>query len=122
MLRNRESKLKGSYNISKTAKIVDSASLDFSGGLIIEDGVRIFEDVLILTHSHNLRNMEEVTPRPLLIKSNAIIAARAIILESVDYIGENSIIGAGAVVTKSVPDNQFWAGNPAVYIKNIDNS
>ena len=35
-------------------------------------------------------------------------------------IGENSIVGAGSVVTKDVPDNSIYAGNPAGFIKRID--
>jgi UDP-2-acetamido-3-amino-2,3-dideoxy-glucuronate N-acetyltransferase len=29
------------------------------------------------------------------------------------------MIGAGSVVTKNVPSNQLWYGNPAKFIKNI---
>jgi acetyltransferase-like isoleucine patch superfamily enzyme len=32
-------------------------------------------------------------------------------------IGQNSLIGAGSVVTKNIPSNQIWAGNPAKFIK-----
>ena len=32
-------------------------------------------------------------------------------------IGENAIIGAGSVVTKDVPANEVWAGNPARFIR-----
>ena len=35
-------------------------------------------------------------------------------------IGENSIIGAGAVVTKNIPANVVAAGNPAKVVKNLD--
>ena len=35
-------------------------------------------------------------------------------------IGENSIIGAGSVVTRSIPKNQIWAGNPAKFIRVIN--
>ena len=32
-------------------------------------------------------------------------------------IGRNVIVGAGSVVTKDIPDNEIWAGNPARLIK-----
>lgn len=32
-------------------------------------------------------------------------------------IGENAIVGAGSVVTKDIPDNEIWAGNPARFIR-----
>lgn len=35
-------------------------------------------------------------------------------------IGRNCVIGAGAVVTKDVPDNQIWVGNPAKYLKEVE--
>lgn len=46
----------------------------------------------------------------------AFIGAGTIICNSVK-IGKNSIVGAGSVVTKDIPDNEIWAGNPAKFIK-----
>lgn len=55
---------------------------------------------------------------PVIIEDNAFIGARSIILKGVT-IGANSIIGAGSVVTKSIPANEIWAGNPAKFIRKI---
>jgi len=55
---------------------------------------------------------------PIHIKKYAFIGADSIILKGVT-IGENCVIGAGSVVRKDIPDNQIWAGNPAVYIKDV---
>ena len=52
------------------------------------------------------------------ICDNVFIGAKCIILKGVT-IGENSVIGAGSVVTKNVPADQIWAGNPAKFIKNV---
>lgn len=54
---------------------------------------------------------------PILINDNVFIGMNSIILKGV-IIGENSIIGAGSVVTKNIPANEIWAGNPARFIKN----
>ena len=53
-----------------------------------------------------------------IIENNVFIGAHSTILKGV-HIGENSIIGAGSVVTKSIPDNEIWGGNPAKFIRNI---
>lgn len=53
------------------------------------------------------------------IGNNVFIGYRSIILKGVT-IGDNSIIGAGSVVTKDVPKNTVWAGNPAKYLMSLD--
>lgn len=53
------------------------------------------------------------------IGDNVYICANSSVIGNVT-IGNNVIIGAGSVVTKDVPDNCVYAGNPAKFIKNID--
>lgn len=50
------------------------------------------------------------------IENNVFIGAHSTILKGVT-IGENSIVGACSVVTKNIPANEIWAGNPAKFIK-----
>lgn len=57
---------------------------------------------------------------PVLIKRGAFIGCNSIIGKGV-IIGERSVIAAGSVVSKNVPDDEIWGGNPAVFIKKIDN-
>lgn len=56
--------------------------------------------------------------KPIIIKKNAWIGAAATILPGVT-IGENSVIAAGAVVSKDIPDNVVAGGIPAKIIKTI---
>lgn len=55
---------------------------------------------------------------PIHIEDDAFIGAGSIILKGVT-IGSRAIIGANSVVTKSVPSDQIWAGNPARFVRNI---
>lgn len=59
------------------------------------------------------KKMKKVT-----IEHDAFIGAGCMILKGVT-IGACSIVGAGSVVTKSIPANQVWAGNPAKFIRNL---
>lgn len=59
--------------------------------------------------------------KPILISKGAWIGARAIILKGTT-VGEGSIVGAGAVVTKDVPAWTVVGGNPARVIKEIERS
>lgn len=56
---------------------------------------------------------------PVVIKDGAFIGAHTIVLKGVT-IGERSIVGAGSVVTRSIPDYEIWAGNPAKFIKKVE--
>jgi acetyltransferase-like isoleucine patch superfamily enzyme len=60
----------------------------------------------------------KIKTRPVIISDNVWIGMNATILKGVT-IGENSVVAAGAVVTKSVPANVIVAGNPAVVIKEL---
>lgn len=90
------------------------------GGITIEDRVLIGPKVNIITENHpedpELRRY--VYCKPVHIKKGAWIGASATVLPGV-IVGENAIVGAGAVVTKDVPDNTIVGGVPAKVIREI---
>lgn len=63
-------------------------------------------------------NKDEIKTAPIEIQDNVFIGAHCIVLKGVT-IGQGSVIGAGSVVTKSVPEREVWAGNPAHFIRKI---
>lgn len=79
----------------------------------IGDAVTISQGAYICTASHDVRSprMALVT-KPIVINSQAWIAARAIVLPGVT-IGEGAVVGAGAVVSRDVPPWSIAVGNPA---------
>ena len=95
----------------------DCTFLDL-GGITIEDYVMIAPKVSLITESHPLPSQERqaLVLGKILIKKNAWIGANATILPGVT-IGENSVVAAGSVVTKDVPDNTVVAGVPARVIR-----
>jgi acetyltransferase-like isoleucine patch superfamily enzyme len=91
------------------------------GGVIIEDNVLIGPNVKVLSEGHPLdpSQRQALVPGRIHIKQNVWIGAGATILAGVT-IGENSVVAAGAVVSKDVPANTVVGGIPAKIIKSIN--
>jgi acetyltransferase-like isoleucine patch superfamily enzyme len=98
-----------------TKKIIIENHVKIGGGVCIYDTDFHSLNPDIRKSSEDLKHRKQ---KEILIKENAFIGAHSIILKGVT-IGKNSIVGAGSVVTKSIPDNEIWAGNPAKFIKKI---
>ena len=97
--------------------------MDLQDKIVIEDEVTISHRVMILTHTDSgaspLKDSAlPASQSPVTIRRGAYIGANVTILEGVE-IGEASIVGAGAVVTRSVPPATVVAGVPARVIKNL---
>ena len=81
-------------------------------------------DVVIMTNSHNFERIDipmniqgSAVPKKVVIGNDVWIGTRAIILPGTT-IGNGAIIGAGAVVTKDVPEYGIVGGVPAKLIRN----
>ena len=119
--------------IQKGSKIGNRCKV--SSHTFICEGVILEDDVFI---GHNVTFINDLYPRATngdgklqtesdwgcvgtLVKHGASIGSGAVLLCGIT-IGENAMIGAGSVVTKSVPSDTIVAGNPARVIKKIQTS
>lgn len=108
----------GGFDIHPTVILERKLHLDrlYPAGVHIDAHSLIASGVTILSHDHCKR----VDGQPLLIDTyigkRCFIAVNATILPGV-HIGDEVIVGAGAVVTKNVPSNVIVAGNPARIIR-----
>jgi len=91
-------------------------------GVYIWNGIRIEDDVFVgpsVTFTNDLYPRSKHYPEKFLetwIKKGASIGANATILPGIT-IGEKAMIGAGAVVTKNIPQDAVVVGNPARLLK-----
>ena len=114
-------------NYGKNTRIGKNVFINFDcvfldlGGITIEDNVLIAPKVSLLSENHPLplNDRGSLVPGHIHIKKNTWIGAGATILPGIT-IGENSVVAAGAVVSKDVPPNTVVGGVPAKIIKSIE--
>lgn len=125
------SKIGTFVEIQKNAEV--GKNVKVSSHTFICEGVKIEDDVFI---GHNVSFINDKRPRstnvaggmkmevdwmvvPTLVKRGASIGTSCTILCGVT-IGESAIVGAGSVVTRDVPPNTVVAGNPARFLKMVE--
>lgn len=112
-------------SVGKRCKI--SSHTFICEGVVIEDNVFIGHGVTFTNDAYprattsggSLQTEADWTVLPTVVRKGASIGSGATILCNIS-IGENAIIGAGSVITKSVPPNAIVAGNPARVLRYIE--
>lgn len=107
-------------SVGKNVFINSCCNFQDQGGITIGDGSQIGHKVTLATLNHGMAPQDRGTlyPAPIVIGKNVWIGAAVTILPGVT-IGDNSIIGAGSVVTKDVPSNSVAVGAPCRVIKSV---
>lgn len=134
----RQSKLK--FNVNFTSTISDIKNIEYhkdittlssfaiSGGCYFQalNGIKLGKNFLfapgvkLISANHNFSNRgKSIKGKSIIIGDNVWLGANVIILPGVE-LGNNCVVGAGSVVTKSFSrDNLILAGNPARIIKEV---
>jgi acetyltransferase-like isoleucine patch superfamily enzyme len=109
--------------LSDKADLTIGDNCGFSGTVIgcftkitIGKNVKCGANTLITDFDWHLENPNSGYPKPVYIKDNVWLGVNVIVLKGIT-IGENSVIGAGSIVTKNIPPDVIAAGNPCIVIK-----
>ena len=116
-------------NLSLNYDSTTICSFALSGGCYFQalNGIELGKNFLfapgvkLISSNHDLADKSKVAKAdPIIIGDNVWLGANVVILPSVK-LGNNIVVGAGSVVTKSFPDNVIIAGNPAKILKENNN-
>ena len=90
------------------------------GGITVHDSVKLGPNVTLVTSNHPLdpSDRKAVVSTPIVLERNCWIGAGSIVLPGVT-VGEDSVVGAGSVVTRDVEPRTVVAGSPARVIRRL---
>lgn len=108
----------GSLHCQPNSSLSDTLMIDYAPIVLGANSGFGFRNTVI-TSTHDLANFQRVICRPVVIGDNVWVTSHVVILPGV-HIGDNSVIGAGSVVTRDIPANVFAAGNPCRVVKTVD--
>jgi acetyltransferase-like isoleucine patch superfamily enzyme len=126
---------KSAFVIKKNASLIIGSNVGVSGAtivchrkVIIGNNVKLGGNVCVYdTDFHSINSSERfdieadqnfTIREEVTIEDGVFIGAHSTILKGV-RIGKNSVIGACSLVSKDIPSNEIWGGNPARFIRKI---
>ena len=110
-----------SIRVGRNVFINQGCTLNDIGGIEIGDDVMIGPRVSLITSGHPLdpdQRRKQIVAAPIVIQRNVWLGAGAMVLQGVT-VGEDSVVAAGAVVTRDVPPGTLVAGLPAQVLRPI---
>jgi acetyltransferase-like isoleucine patch superfamily enzyme len=110
-----------SIRVGRNVFINQGCTLNDIGGIEIGDDVLIGPRVSLISSGHPLdpsQRRRQIVAAPIVIERNVWLAAGAMVLQGVS-VGEDSVVAAGAVVTRDVPPGTLVAGVPAQVVRTI---
>lgn len=114
----------GNLEVGESVYIGGETLFDLAGKISIGDQVTVAERSILLTHlnvgykDHPLQKIYPSRTGEIRIDSGSFIGVNSILFSDVT-IGKRCVIGAGSIVTKSIPSNSLVFGNPAKIVKTL---
>ena len=107
--------------IGKRVFINSDCKFQDQGGIVIGDDCLIGHNAVLVTlnHAYAPDKRRDMRPAPIVIGNNVWLGANVTVLPGIT-IGDNSVVAAGAVVTKDIPENTIAGGVPARAMRAID--
>lgn len=113
----------GDFSGGSSVVISSRSKVTIGRRVLLGGNARVFDHDFHALDSMLRRNPDEdrchIKSRPVIIGDDVLIGTNATILKGVT-VGDRAIIGAGSVVSRDVPDDEVWAGNPARFIKKLE--
>ncbi len=99
--------------------IIAKEKIQIEDNVLIGAGCKIYDnDFHSMCYEERINGTDNPLVAPIFIRRGSFIGAHSIILKGVE-IGEESVVGAGSVVTRNIPSNELWAGNPAKFVRKL---
>ena len=112
--------------IGSGVSIAPNVTISLDAEVLIDDGASVGPFTRIYSASHLMgpgsrRRLAQVIRQPVTIGKGSCLGVGSMVLSGVSgvSVGNGAIVAAGAVITKDVPPNTFWEGNPAVYVRSL---
>ncbi|MGA0557728.1 acyltransferase [Larkinella sp. VNQ87] len=106
-----------SFAVICTNRITIGNNVRIGGNTCICDSD--FHSLIPAERTANPEIVDNVGTKPVVLEDDCFVGSHCTVMKGV-RIGARSVVGSGSVVTKSIPPDEIWGGNPARFIKKID--
>ncbi|HOF17974.1 MAG TPA: acyltransferase [Phycisphaerae bacterium] len=112
--------LLGDHTGMSNSTLIAKTRIQLGRHVFLGAGCSIYDtDFHSIHHRDRVQRNANVKTAPVTVGDRVFIGAHAILLKGVT-IGDDAVIGAGAVVTKDVPAGEIWGGNPARFLRKVE--
>lgn len=105
--------------INLNSVMFDRSPITFGDNVLVGPNCAFYTSIHPL--DYQTRNQNLMVSKPIVVEDNVWLSGNVVVMPGVT-IGSGAVVGAGSVVTSDVKANTLVAGNPAIFIKEIDQS